>query len=90
MLTVTSDANLDDLALVADKIMENINTGEVSTVGNASVPDLAGQLSRMTIELPGLRNEINKIRGRSRSRDDGWRNARSQNRGRSRGPGSAS
>lgn len=83
VLTVTPDAKLDDLAVMADKIMENVNTGEVAAVYNAAGPDLTDQLSRMTMEMQSLRNEISEIRGRSQSRGNGWRGSRSQSRGRS-------
>ncbi|KOB74268.1 Uncharacterized protein OBRU01_09406 [Operophtera brumata] len=88
ILTVTPEAKLDDLAKIADKIIENMNIGEVCAMGNATVPDMTDQLARMTMELKSLREEINEVRGRSRSRGDGWRRERSQSRGNSRGPGS--
>ncbi|KOB74344.1 Uncharacterized protein OBRU01_09574 [Operophtera brumata] len=60
ILTVTPEAKLDDLAKIADKIIENMNIGEVCAMGNATVPDMTDQLARMTMELKSLREEINE------------------------------
>lgn len=64
VLVVSQDTKLENLATMADKIVENMQTGEVAAV--TSLPEdkasLVQQISEMTIEIKHLRGEVNAIR----------------------------
>lgn len=80
VLSVARDTKLDDLALIADKVMENLHSGDVASVSTSSapsVPDLLTQMMHMTLEIKALRNEVNEIRGRNRNRGNSWNRGRS-------------
>lgn len=89
VLTVSEDKKLENLAAIADKIIENMQTevAEVTSEKSASM-ELMAQVAQLTMQVGQLRGEISEIRtqrGRSPSRryDGGrWRPAgRSQSRG---------
>ncbi|XP_045783643.1 uncharacterized protein LOC123879793 [Maniola jurtina] len=93
-----ADTKLDDLAEMADKIMNNLRSGEITAVdtGAASTPaaaevnsELVTQLRDMKLELKNLRQEINSIGDRrqqyQRSRRP-WRRDRSRSHSRSSTP----
>lgn len=89
VLSVVQDMKLDDIAKLADKIMENMRTGEVAAVTSAvHTPDISDQLRQVTTELQTLRLEINEIRRRDTSRGRAWNRprTRSQSRGVPRTP----
>lgn len=88
VLSVAQDTKLDNLALIADKVMENLHGADVAAVTTSAtsvdsvVPDLLRQMMQMSLELKGLRSEINEIRGRSKTRGNPWtrRSSRSHSR----------
>lgn len=74
VLTVCQDQKLDNLATIADKIMEG-NRGEVNVVTNNQpilMTELLSQVSKLTLEVAALRSQVHHSRqhsrGRSRSR----------------------
>lgn len=84
VLAVTKEDKLDDLAAIADTIMDSLRVGDVFAMSGSSdtpppqpststadVTSLSNQLMQMTIELKELRGEINAIRGRSFQRTGG-------------------
>lgn len=96
VLSVAPDTKLDELAALADKIMENLCPNEIavvstrpstSTSAGPGTSNLNEQLALMTKELQTLRVEINEVRGRRWERDGGsrWNRSRSRSRSLSRG-----
>lgn len=91
VLSVCQDQKLDKLAEMADKVMENLNNGEIaaiSTAASSSTPDMATLIAGLTAELKELRMEVNEIRARGRGRGNrgNWRRSRSRSRGPRRTP----
>ncbi|XP_022823924.1 uncharacterized protein LOC111354611 [Spodoptera litura] len=89
VLSVAPDMALDNLAKLADKIMENMLTGEVAAVASTTqTADISDQLKQVTTELKELRLELNEIRGRTENRRGAWnrQRSRSQSRGQPRTP----
>lgn len=82
VLSVSQDTKLDDLAQMADKIMENLRAGEVAAVSPASEHnmDLLQKMANLTLEVQQLRGEVYAIRGRSMNRGSGWDRGRSRSR----------
>lgn len=84
VLTVSQDAKLENLATMADRIVENLRVGEVAEVSTreSNDADLLQQMSKLTMELQQLRGEVNAIRGRSLVQGNRWgrRNSRSKSR----------
>lgn len=80
VLTVSQDQNLDNLAQIADKIIENTRSGEIAEVNNTQVPvtEMLSQLHKLSLEVASLREEVHTHR-RSQFR-----------RGRGRGYGNSS
>lgn len=85
VLVVSQDTKLENLATMADKIVENMQTGEVAAVMSSpeNKADLVQQISEMTIELKHLRGEVNAIRRGNYEHRNNW-NQRSRSRSRSR------
>lgn len=80
VLTVSQDQKLDNLAAIADKIMENIKFAEVSEVtssNNFPMNELLSQINKLTLEVAELRSHQFRPRGRGRG-------YQSRNRSRSR------
>lgn len=75
VLTVSQDQNLDNLAGIADKIMEN-NRGEICAISNDQSPimlELLSQVSKLSLEVAALRAQVsdrnsNNLNNRNRSR----------------------
>ncbi|KAL0831042.1 hypothetical protein ABMA28_001925 [Loxostege sticticalis] len=75
VLTVSQDQNLDNLAGIADKIMEN-NRGEICAISNDQSPimlELLSQVSKLSLEVAALRAQVsdsnrNNFNNRNRSR----------------------
>ncbi|KAL0851422.1 hypothetical protein ABMA28_007231 [Loxostege sticticalis] len=71
----TQDQNLDNLAGIADKIMEN-NRGEICAISNDQSPimlELLSQVSKLSLEVAALRAQVsdsngNNFNNRNRSR----------------------
>lgn len=85
VLSVAQDTKLDELAALADKIMENLQSADIAAVAStAAVPaapaDLLAQITAMTIEMQNLSRELNEVRGRSFNRGNRWNRSRSQSR----------
>lgn len=72
VLIVSQDTKIENLALMADKIMENLRSGEVAAVSSSSAGsgnlEFIRAMAKMTLELQNLRAEVNEIRGRSLQR----------------------
>lgn len=82
VLTVSQDQKLDNLAAIADKIMENIRFNEVSEVAvnnNFPMNELLAQINKLSLEVAELRSSRSgprrgerryqpRFRSRSRSR----------------------
>lgn len=86
VLTVSQDQKLDNLAAIADKIMENIKFAEVSEVASSStfpVNELLTQINKLTLEVAELRSRQFNPRRRGRGRGQGYR-SRNQSRSRTR------
>lgn len=93
VLAVSSNSNLEDLAAIADKILENLRSGEVASV-NSSVHSSDSSLEMMkhmrdlTIEVKKLKEEVSSIRTSSRSQHRNYqvhKDQRRQSRSRDRG-----
>lgn len=71
VLTVSQDQDVENLAKIADKINENLRTGEVAEVGSSSdklpMGDLLTQMHKMNLEIAALREEMNGQHDRRRS-----------------------
>ncbi|CAH4030672.1 unnamed protein product [Pieris brassicae] len=95
VLTVSHDQNLENLARIADKIMENIAVGEVaavssSTSGSEPMIEIMSQMRKLNLEVASLREEVQEHRRsvfRGRGRGRGFSRHRSTGRSRSRKPG---
>lgn len=85
VLTVSQDQSLDNLAAIADKIMENSRMGEIADLSNTSqlplMTELLSQINKLSLEVAALRGQTQN----ERRRFNGFRN-RSRSRSRSRGP----
>lgn len=80
VLAASQDQKLDNLAPIADKVMESVQhgslTGEVASASTSQVPsssELHVQMNKLVMEIAALREEVrrkpqNVFRGRSRSR----------------------
>ncbi|CAH0397160.1 unnamed protein product [Chilo suppressalis] len=83
VLAVSGDTRLEDLAAIADKILENLRSGEIASVSSAQAevhPDIIRHMRDLTAEINKLKLEINSIRTRGRSpnrRQEGQRWQRS-------------
>lgn len=87
VLTVSQDQELENLANIADKITENIRSGEIAEVSSSSnqlpMGDILTQMHKMNLEIAALREEVkghqeyrrNSFRGRS---NRGYRNGSRQ------------
>lgn len=88
-----ADAKLDELANMADKIIENLRSGEIAAI-HSSPPatsvevntELLTEIRNLSLELKTLRDEVSEIRGRERQRGYQRRGSRNNSRSRSRGP----
>ncbi|CAH4034174.1 unnamed protein product [Pieris brassicae] len=95
VLTVSHDQNLENLARIADKIMENIAVGEVaavssSTGGSEPIIEIMSQMRKLNLEVASLRKEVQEHRRsvfRGHGRGRGFSRHRSTGRSRSRKPG---
>lgn len=77
VLTVSHDQDLENLAKIADKINENIRTGDISEVSSSSsqlpMGEILTQMHKMNLEIAALREEVkghqeyrrNAFRGRN-------------------------
>lgn len=92
ILTVSGDTKLEDLVAMADKILENMGSGEVASVTTNSSGDvnteLVNHLKTLTVEMKELRGEVNEIKRRDRSpagsyRGRPWQQGRFRSRSRS-------
>lgn len=98
LATNKEDTKLDDLAEMADKIMDNLRHGELAAVDgstgtSSSAPtavvdanmELVTQLRNMALELKTLRNEVSSMSGRRQYRRGPrrWNSNRSRSRHRS-------
>lgn len=88
VLTVSQDQTLENLANIADKIMENIRGGEVAEVSLASssgtqppMSEILAQMHKLSLEVASLREEVSDNR-RSRGRSSGTFRGRSRSRSR--------
>lgn len=82
VLTVSQDQRLDNLAAIADKIMEN-SRNEICSVGSGqtyAMSEVLTQLNKLSLEVAALRSEVNNKRRYNRGR------SLSRSRSRSRGP----
>ncbi|XP_026736735.1 uncharacterized protein LOC113500224 [Trichoplusia ni] len=97
-LAVTQEKDLEKLATIADKIVENLNANTIAAVCSDSVPsapscsnqvyavgDLLTQINKLSLEVASLKNEI-EVQGHRRNsfrgRGRGRWNARSRSRSR--------
>lgn len=83
VLAVAQDMKLDDLAVMADKIIENTQTGEIATVASSPTEcnsEIITQMKNLNLELKEIRNEVNEIRGRSSYRGNSWKRDRQRSR----------
>lgn len=90
VLTVSEDNKLENLATMADKIIESMQTevAEVASERSASM-ELTAQVAQLTMQMSHLREEISEIRsqrGRSPQRRYGGGRWRPASRSQSRGP----
>ncbi|CAG4953075.1 unnamed protein product [Parnassius apollo] len=98
LATNRADTKLDDLAEMADKVMDNLRNGELlavntgSTRSSSSTPtvaevnvELLTQMKTMVLELKTLRSEVNAINNR-RHNNGGRRWVRNRFRSRNRTP----
>lgn len=87
VLTVSQDQNLENLANIADKIMDmkvsEISEVSTSAVNQFPVGDIVGQMHKLTLEVASLRQEVNEHRRNSFRGRRGFNN-RSRSRSRSR------
>lgn len=89
-----ADTKLDELAGMADKIMDNLRSGEIVEVNKPSTShndttvnaELLTEMRNMSLEIKRLRGEVNEIRGREQRRSFRFYGRRSRSRSRSRGP----
>lgn len=96
VLTVSQDQGLENLARIADKIMENIRGGEIAEVSTSSTTssqfpmvDLLAQMHKLNLEVASLREEVQQHRRpfqRGRSRGRGSFRSNSRPRSKSRTP----
>lgn len=84
VLAVCPEQGLDNLAAIADKVVENSRPYEVAAVSNnaehgtvAAFTELAGQMNRLMLEVASLRNEV-RDRGRGRERNTSQQRNRSR------------
>lgn len=89
VLAVSGDTRLENLSAIADKVMENLKSGEIATVSNPTVDntDLVKHMHDLTLEISKLKQEVNTIRSRGRSpfRRSGKYRERQMSSSRSRG-----
>lgn len=93
VLAVSNNTNLEDLAAIADKILENLRTGEVASVsssvpGSDSALEMMKHMRDLTIEVKRLKEEVNSIRTGARSQHRNYhmnRDQRRQSRSKDRG-----
>lgn len=84
VLTVSQDQTLDNLANMADKIMENTKGEQIAEVHSSGsqnqlpVSDLVTQIHKMSLEIASLREEV-------KDRRQQYRRSRSRGYGRGRG-----
>lgn len=86
VLTVSQDQALDNLAAIADKIMENIRfqeVPEVASINSFPMNELMSQLNKLSLEVAELRSSRYNTRGRGRGRGRPY-NSRFRSRSRSR------
>lgn len=95
VIAVCEDQTLDNLATIADKIMENSRPYEIAAVTSSpaemaqgAMVEMASQLNKLSLEVAALRNEV---RGRGRSRSSSRQGYRSRSTSRKkRAPGDPS
>ncbi|XP_049886497.1 uncharacterized protein LOC126380973 [Pectinophora gossypiella] len=89
----SADTKLDDLASMADKIMDNLRSGDIAAVDTPTAStsavklELLSQVRDLSMELKALRCEVNSIRGRGRPLQRGngrWGRSRSRSQSRPR------
>ncbi|XP_028168836.1 uncharacterized protein LOC114358880 [Ostrinia furnacalis] len=79
VLTVSQDQKLDNLAAIADKIMENVRLHEVSEVASSSsssafpINELMSHINKLSLEVAELRNSRFNTRGRGRGLNSRFR-----------------
>ncbi|KAH9635572.1 hypothetical protein HF086_003186 [Spodoptera exigua] len=97
LATNKDDTKLDDLAETADKIMDNMRSGELLAINTNTAPgtststasgvtvDLLTEIRNMAVELKTLRDEVSSIGYRRQQVNDNrrWERNRSQSRPRS-------
>lgn len=88
------DSKLGELAEMADKITESLNSGEVAAVASSSSAGaevniaLLAEMKNLSLELKNLRGEVNEIRGRQHQRSQRFqRRGSSSRRARSKSAG---
>lgn len=94
ILASCKESKLEELSEMADKIMDNLRSGEISEMEKPSTSQaidinssLLAEFRSMALELKTLRGEVNELRGRDRQRGQWQRSAhRRRSRTRSRGP----
>jgi hypothetical protein len=71
VLAVSGDTRLEDLAAIADKILENLQTGEVAAVSSSSTSggnrEIMEQLRQLPQEMAKIKQELTTLRGRERT-----------------------
>lgn len=92
-LAVSQEQNLENLAKIADSVMENLNVGELAALqfsntstANFPVSEIMSQMNKLTLEVASLRAEVQTHRQnnyRSRGRGRFYRRNRSRSRSRS-------
>lgn len=92
VLTVSHDQTLDYLANIADKVMENIRSGdiaEISTLANAGssssqvpVNEILTEMQKLNLEVASLREEVNQQRRSATRRGRGQGGYRPRSRSR--------
>lgn len=89
VLVVSEDTKLENLAAMADKIMETLRQGVVAEVAtaasttNPSSSEFLQEFRNLALEVRQMRAEVNEIRSQQRSSQQG---ARNRSRSRSRDP----
>lgn len=94
LASCSGEAKLDELASMADKIMENLRSGELAEIHRPASTaltvdvnaELLAEIRNLSLELKTLRGEVNEIRGRARQRQN-FRWPRNGSRSRSRSSG---
>lgn len=89
VLTVSQDQKLENLAGIADKIMETTKVGDIAAVSTSTqfpMTELISQVHKLTLEVAALRGQVNQERNQPRGRPNDRYNHRSRSRSRPRTP----